>query len=145
MVPNYKTKNFYITLSTKYGSIYTNFEYNGKKYDMPKGIAHYLEHLLFNMPDGTTAHDYFSKLGANINAFTSFDITCYEVFANANFKECLSYLTEYVYTPYFTKEIVNNERGIITEEINMYEDKPGTQLIYGTYNNIFIKDETIFS
>ncbi|UKI28345.1 MAG: insulinase family protein [Clostridium sp.] len=57
------------------------------------------------------------------------------------FKECLSYLTEYVYTPYFTKEIVNNERGIITEEINMYEDKPGTQLIYGTYNNIFIKDE----
>ena len=76
MVPNNKTKNFYITLSTKYGSIYTNFEYNGKKYDMPKGIAHYLEHLLFNMPDGTTAHDYFSKLGANINAFTSFDITC---------------------------------------------------------------------
>ena len=141
MVPNNKTKNFYITLSTKYGSIYTNFEYNGKKYDMPKGIAHYLEHLLFNMPDETTAHDYFSKLGANINAFTSFDITCYEVFANANFKECLSYLTEYVYTPYFTKEIVNNERGIITEEINMYEDKPGTQLIYGTYNNIFIKDE----
>ena len=141
MVPNNKTKNFYITLSTKYGSIYTNFEYNGKKYDMPKGIAHYLEHLLFNMPDGTTAHDYFSKLGANINAFTSFDITCYEVFANANFKECLSYLTEYVYTPYFTKEMVNNERGIITEEINMYEDKPGTQLMYGTYNNIFIKDE----
>lgn len=140
MVPNNKTKNFYITLSTKFGSIDTKFEYKGHKYDMPKGIAHYLEHLMFNMPDGS-AHDVFSKLGASSNAFTSYDVTCYEVFANNKFKECLEYLIDYVYTPYFTKDNVANERGIITEEIKMYEDSPGSTLINGLLQNIFVSDE----
>ena len=116
MVPNYNVKNFYITLNVKYGSIYNKFKYKGKNYDMPKGIAHYLEHLMFNMPEGS-AFEYFSKLGSPVNAFTSFDITCYEVFSNSKFKENLSYLVKYVYTPYFTKEMVNNERGIITISI----------------------------
>lgn len=141
MVPNSKVKNYYITLSTKFGSIHTDFKYDGKNYKIPKGTAHFLEHLLFNMPDGTSAHDYFSQMGSNINAFTSYDITCYEVFANNKFKENLSYLLKYVYTPYFTKELVAGEKGIITEEIKMISDNPASEIVYGTFKNIFIKDE----
>ena len=70
------------------------------------------------MPDGSSAHDYFSQIGSNVNAFT-YDVTCYEVYANNKFKENLSYLLKFVYTPYFTKELVNGEKGIITEEIKM--------------------------
>lgn len=140
MIPNKKVKNYYITLSTKYGSIYTNYKYNGEVYNNPKGIAHYLEHLMFKMPDGD-AFDHFSKLGSFANAYTSNEVTCYEVFANSKFKENLSYLIEYVYTPYFTKDIINNERGIITEEIKMYDDDPATALYDNLYKNIFINDE----
>lgn len=140
MVPNNKVNNFYITLNVKYGSIYTNYEYNGKEYHDPKGIAHYLEHLMFNMPDGD-AFEVFAKLGASANAFTSNDVTCYEVFANSRFKENLEYLIKYVYTPYFKKELVNKERGIITEEIKMYKDDPATELFHGFYENIFVNDE----
>lgn len=143
MVPNKKVKNFYLTLSVKFGSINTKFNYKGKNYDLPKGVAHYLEHLNFNLPD-ENAFEVFSKLGANANAFTSYDITCYEVFSNSNFKENLSYLIKYVHTPYFTKEMVNNERGIITEEIKMYEDNPATELLYGIFRNVFVNDERQF-
>jgi len=141
MVPNEKQENFYITLNTKYGSVHTDYKYKGKDYKNPKGIAHFLEHILFNMPDGSNAFDYYAKLGSNINAFTSFDITCYEVFANNNFKDNLSYLLEYVYTPYFTKEMVEGEKGIITEEIKMLQDNPGSELVYGLYRNIFVNDQ----
>lgn len=140
MVPNLKVKNFYITLNVKFGSIYTKFTYKDKIYNLPKGVAHYLEHLTFNMPEGS-AFDYFGKLGSNVNAFTSYDVTCYEVFANNNFKDNLAYLIKYVNTPYYTKEMINNERGIITEEIKMYEDNPETELYYGLFNNLFINDE----
>lgn len=140
MVPNNKVKNFYLTLNVKYGSVNTKFKYNGNKYDLPRGIAHYLEHLMFNMPNGSII-DEFSNLGSSVNAFTSFNVTCYEVLANSKFKENLSTLVRYVNTPYFTKEMVNNERGIISEEIKMYEDSPNTELLFGIYRNIFINDE----
>ncbi len=141
MVPNDRVKNYYATLSTNFGSIHTDFKYNGKSYKLPKGTAHFLEHLLFNMPDGTNAHDYFGQLGSNINAFTSYDVTCYEVFANSKFKDNLSYLLKYVFTPHFTKELVTGEKGIITEEIKMINDKPASEIVYGMFRNIFIKDE----
>ncbi|MDD2208571.1 MAG: pitrilysin family protein [Bacilli bacterium] len=141
MVPSDKVKNYYLTLNTKFGSIHTDFKYNGKNYKLPKGTAHFLEHLLFNMPDGTSAHDYFSKLGSSINAYTSYDITGYEVYSNNKFKENLSYLLKYVYTPYFTKELVASEKGIITEEIKMIGDNPASEIVYGMFRNIFIKDE----
>ncbi len=143
MVPNNNVKNFYLTLSVKYGSIYNKFKIGTKNYDMPKGIAHYLEHLMFNMPD-RNAFDYFGDLGSPVNAFTSFDTTCYEVFANDKFKENLSYLIKYVYTPYFTKELVNNERGIITEEVKMYEDMPATSLYYDSLKSVLVNDERRF-
>jgi len=140
MVPNRNLKNYYITLNIKYGSVYTNYKFKGENYSDPKGTAHYMEHLKFNTPEGD-AYDYFGKLGSSINAYTSNDVTCYEVFANSKFKENLSYLIKYVYTPYFNKELVNNERGIIAEEIKMYEDDPSTVLFHGLCQNIFINDE----
>ena len=129
MVPKTSVKNFYITLNVKYGSIYTNYKYNGQSYNNPKGIAHYLEHLMFNMPEGD-AFEKFNNLGSSANAYTSNEVTCYEVFSNSKFKENLSYLLKMVYTPHFTKELVNKERGIITEEIKMYEDDPATVLFH---------------
>jgi len=142
VLPNINQKNFYITYSTKFGSVNTEFKTsNNTSYTkVPSGIAHYLEHLMFNMENGS-AFDYFSKLGSSVNAFTSYNVTCYEVFSSTYFKENLSFLLDYVGTPYFTKESVNNERGIIEEEISMYENNPNTELVYKAYNNIFINDK----
>lgn len=140
MVPKKTVKNFYITLNVKYGSIYTKYKWNGEKYEDPKGIAHYLEHLMFNMPD-KDAFKYFATLGSAVNAYTGHEYTCYEVFSNSKFKENLSYLLKMVYTPYFTKELVNKERGIISEEIKMYEDDPSTLLFRNLSENLFINDE----
>ncbi len=141
MIPNNKVKNFYLTLNIKFGSIHTNLKFKGKNYKIPKGTAHFLEHLMFNMPGGKTAFEYYSNLGSNINAFTTYDYTSYEVYANSKFKENLSYLLQYVCTPYFTKEMVNGEKGIITEEIKMISDNPAAEIIYGMYRNVFVKDE----
>jgi len=142
VLPNINQKNFYITYSTKFGSINTEFKANNSSSftKVPNGIAHYLEHLMFNMENGS-AFDYFSKLGSSVNAFTSYNVTCYEVFSSTYFKENLEYLLDYVGTPYFTKESVNNERGIIEEEISMYENNPNSELVYKAYNNIFVNDK----
>ncbi len=141
IVPNKFQKNFYITFTTKFGSINTEFKTSNDKTfkKVPNGIAHYLEHLMFNMEDGT-AFDYFSKLGSSVNAYTTYNLTCYEVYSSTYFKENLSYLLEYVQTPYFTNELVNNERGIITEEIKMYDNNPNTELTYSAFKNIFVND-----
>ncbi len=142
IVPNKNQKNFYITYNTKFGSINTEFKTSTDKSfkKVPNGIAHYLEHLMFNMENGT-AFDFYSKLGSSINAFTTYNLTCYEVYSSTYFKENLNYLLEYVETPYFTNELVNNERGIITEEIKMYDNNPNTELTYSSYKNIFINDK----
>ena len=141
IVPNKFQKNFYITFTTKFGSINTEFKTSNDKTfkKVPNGIAHYLEHLMFNMEDGT-AFDYFSKLGSSVNAYTTYNLTCYEVYSSTYFKENLSYLLDYVQTPYFTNELVNNERGIITEEIKMYDNNPNTELTYSAFKNIFVND-----
>lgn len=140
MLPNYNVNNFYITLNTKYGSINTKFKAGGKEYDMPKGIAHFLEHLSFNMPN-ESVFDHYSKIGSSINAFTTYDLTSYNVSSNSRFKENLEYLIKYVYTPYFTKELFANEKGVILEEVKMYKDNPGTNIVNGVLNNLFVKDE----
>ena len=141
IIPNINQKNFYITFNTRFGSNNTEFKKNSENTftKVPNGIAHYIEHLKFNMENGS-AFDYFSKLGASVNAFTTYDLTCYEVFSSTYFKENLNYLLDYVQTPYFTKELINNERGIIKEEINMYKNNPSTELTYRAFYNIFVKD-----
>ena len=140
MLPNNNVNKFYLTLNTRFGSIKTKFKYDNKEYDMPKGIAHYLEHLSFNMEDGSV-FDHYSKIGSSINAFTTYDITSYNVTSNNRFKENLEYLLEYVYTPYFTKELFQSEKGVIEEEVKMYKDDPGMTIVNGTLNNVFVNDE----
>lgn len=140
MLPNNNVNKFYLTLNTRFGSINTKFKYDNKEYDMPKGIAHYLEHLSFNMENGSV-FDHYSKIGSSINAFTTYDITSYNVTSNNSFKENLEYLLEYVYTPYFTKELFQSEKGVIEEEVKMYKDDPGMTIVNGTLNNVFVNDE----
>ncbi len=128
LLPNKQAKNFYISFSTHFGSIYTNFKLNDKEYKIPNGIAHFLEHITFKMEGGIDASAVFADLGSSCNAYTSHKVTCYETMGSSLFKENLDYLLTYVQSPYYTDEIVANEKGIICEEIKMYKDKPGSRL-----------------
>ena len=96
---------------------------------MPDGIAHFLEHKLFEQED-SNALDVFSKMGVDSNAYTSFDQTVYYFEASENYEECLDKLIEFVSSPYFTDENVEKEKGIIAQEIKMYEDEPNAVVYY---------------
>ena len=115
-------------LVTGFGSLHTDFRLGGKEYHVPAGVAHYLEHKLFDMPDGTSADARFAQLGAMTNAFTSYDMTAYYFSCTENFDECLELLLKFVCTPWFTGESVEKERGIIDQEIGMYADSPDGQV-----------------
>ena len=101
---------------------------------VPDGIAHYLEHKMFDQPDGSNVFDKFSKYGGNANAFTSFNMTAYLFSATSNFEENLKTLLDYVQSPYYTDETVAKEQGIIGQEIRMYDDNPGWKLFFNFIN-----------
>ena len=109
---------------TDYGAIHTNFTLEGKPYTAPAGVAHYLEHKLFDMPGGRDVSAEFAAMGAMTNAFTSYDMTAYYFSCTEHFADCLKLLLEFVSTPYFTEESVEKERGIIDQEIGMNQDAP---------------------
>lgn len=121
----------YATFSTKYGSIDNHFQVEGKEeVRVPDGIAHFLEHKMFEEPEG----DVFTKFasnGASANAFTSFDRTAYLFSATEHINENLTTLIDFVQNPYFTDENVEKEKGIIGQEIKMYQDHPDWRLYYG--------------
>ena len=112
---------------TDFGAIHQEFSVDGVKHTVPAGIAHYLEHKLFDMPDYDVT-ERFSMLGAIPNAFTSYDITAYYFSCTENFEKSLRLLLEFVSTPYFTEETVNKEQGIIGQEIDMTEDNPDSRI-----------------
>lgn len=107
-----------------------------------KGIAHFLEHKMFEQPDGGNAFDKFSVLGANANAFTSFNMTAYLFSATENFYESLKHLIEYVQTPYYTNENVEKEKGIIAQEIKMYEDDPEWNVFFNCLKAMYSNHHT---
>ena len=109
---------------TNYGSIHTDFELEGQEYHAPAGVAHYLEHKMFDLPGDREVSAEFAALGAMTNAFTSYDMTAYYFSCTEHFEECLHLLLEFVSTPYFTEESVEKERGIIDQEIGMNADAP---------------------
>ena len=109
---------------TDYGSIHTDFTLEGKVYKAPAGVAHYLEHKIFDLPGNRDVSAEFAAMGAMTNAFTSYDMTAYYFSTTENFDGCLRLLLEFVSTPYFTEESVEKERGIIDQEIGMNEDAP---------------------
>ena len=109
---------------TDYGSIHTDFTLEGKTYRTPAGVAHYLEHKMFDLPGDRDVSAEFAAMGAMTNAFTSFDMTAYYFSCTENFDGCLRLLLEFVSTPYFTEESVEKERGIIDQELGMNLDAP---------------------
>lgn len=111
-------------LVTDFGSIHTEFELEGVRRTVPAGVAHYLEHKMFELPDGRDVTAEFAALGASVNAFTSYDMTAYYFSCTGNFQPALRLLLEFVSTPHFTRESVERERGIIGQEIAMNLDAP---------------------
>lgn len=138
---NEKVSSMYASLSVKYGSVHTKFKIGKKIYEVPDGIAHFLEHIKFNIDEETTAHDEFYKLGGDANAFTTFDYTSYIVFATKNKKENLEELLNFVYNPFFTKKSVAKEKGIIVEEANMGLDDPYSIIFFHTLSNVLQKSK----
>lgn len=136
-------RSCYAIFGTKFGSVNTCFRVNGgEKITVPDGIAHYLEHKLFESEDGDAFLRY-AKTGASANAYTSFDKTCYLFSCTENFKESLEILLDFVQTPYFTPETVQKEQGIIGQEIRMYDDSPDWRVMFnlleGMYHNHPVK------
>lgn len=128
----------YALFGTKYGSIDTTFktDKDTEYTTVPEGIAHFLEHKLFESEDGD-AFALFSKTGASANAFTSFEKTCYLFSTTDNFDESLKALMKFVQEPYFTKETVEKEQGIIGQEIRMYDDDPGWRVFFNLLNALY--------
>ncbi|MCL1821026.1 MAG: insulinase family protein [Oscillospiraceae bacterium] len=111
-------------LGVNYGSANIEYEIDGNKRDIPLGTAHFLEHKLFDLPDGRNTLQMLSQMGASPNAFTSRSATAYYFTCIDNFKSALELLMEFVFTPYFTAESVEKEQGIIAQEISMRLDMP---------------------
>uniref|UniRef100_S0DFI7 Putative peptidase M16 domain containing protein n=1 Tax=termite gut metagenome TaxID=433724 RepID=S0DFI7_9ZZZZ len=121
----------YALFSTKYGSVDTCFKTNTDKdfLQVPEGIAHFLEHKLFESEDGD-AFTRYAQTGASANAYTSFDRTAYLFSCTDKFKESLEILLDFVTKPYFTEQTVQKEQGIIGQEIKMYEDNPEWRVFF---------------
>ena len=122
----------YAVFATNYGGAHRRFFLNGRRHDTPAGVAHFLEHKMFDMPDGDNALSVLSANGAQPNAFTSSGMTAYYFDCTSGFEENLRMLLKFVSTPYFTDETVQKEQGIIGQEICMVEDNPG----YVVYNRL---------
>lgn len=130
----YPKKNYassYAIFGTKYGSIDTCFKLDSEKEftTVPEGIAHFLEHKLFESEE-LDAFARYAKTGASANAYTSFDKTCYLFQCSENFEESLEILLDFVSNPYFTEQTVQKEQGIIGQEIKMYQDEPGWESLF---------------
>ena len=130
---------YYAIYGTEYGSVDRVFRVPGEEEmtTVPDGIAHYLEHKMFEEEDGGNAFDRFALTGASGNAFTSFDLTAYLFSCTDKFYENLDILLDYVNHPWFTKENVEKEQGIIGQEIKMYEDDPEWRVFFNTLSAMF--------
>ena len=122
----------YALFATKYGSLENRFKLSSDAdfTAVPAGIAHFLEHKMFENEDGVDTFERFGATGASANAYTSFDKTAYLFSSTDNFYESLEILLDFVTHPYFTPETVQKEQGIIAQEIRMYEDNPNTRVYY---------------
>ena len=128
----------FATFTTKYGSIDNHFVPLGSEdyIKVPDGIAHFLEHKLFEKEDGDVFQQ-FSKQGASANAFTSFTRTAYLFSSTSNVELNLDTLMDFVQEPYFSEKTVEKEKGIIGQEITMYDDNPDWRLYYGVIQNLY--------
>jgi predicted Zn-dependent peptidase len=128
----------YATFTTHYGSVDNHFKPLGKNEEVkvPDGIAHFLEHKLFEKEHGDVFQD-FSKQGASANAFTTFNRTAYLFSTTSDVKKNLTTLIDFVQEPYFTEKTVEKEKGIIGQEIRMYDDNPDWRVYFGLIENMY--------
>ncbi|TVY10595.1 EF-P 5-aminopentanol modification-associated protein YfmH [Paenibacillus cremeus] len=137
ILPKEGFQKTYATFSTKYGSIDNHFQVEGgEEKKVPDGIAHFLEHKMFEEPTGDI-FSVFAAQGASANAFTSFDRTAYLFSATGQIKENLTTLINFVQNPYFTDANVEKEKGIIGQEIKMYEDNPDWRSYFGLIETMY--------
>jgi len=123
--------------AARYGGADRRFCRNGEWIDTPAGVAHFLEHKMFDMPDGSNVLGELSARGASPNAFTGSDMTAYHITCTDDFYPNLETLLRYVSTPWYTPESVDKEQGIIAQEIRMYENYPGSVCFYGLLGILF--------
>ena len=137
LYPKNENNSTYAVFGTRYGSVDTTFRVDGEEAcTVPEGIAHYLEHKLFESEDGD-AFSRYAKTGAAANAYTSFDSTCYLFSCADHFYESLEILLDFVQKPYFTEETVRKEQGIIGQEIRMYDDDPQWRVMFNLLTALY--------
>ena len=129
--PKENSNSTYAVFGTKYGSVDNQFRRSDEDtvHTVPEGIAHFLEHKLFESEDGD-AFARYAKTGASANAYTSFDMTCYLFSCTENVEASLEILLDFVQSPYFTEQTVQKEQGIIGQEIRMYDDDPQWRVMF---------------
>lgn len=139
MVPYTNKKNYFITYATRYGSNINAFVPVGSKkgITVPNGIAHFLEHKMFEQADGVDPFTFFAESGTGANASTSYTSTQYICYGTKEFAKNLDFLLKFVNEPYFTDENVLKEKGIIKEEIKMYDDIPESVLENKLKENLY--------
>ena len=138
MLPYKNKKNYYVTFATRYGSDVLEFtDVSKKSYKLPLGIAHFLEHKMFEEESGEDPFSFYAKSGTDCNACTSFESTQYMFWGTKNFNKNLEYLLRFVTHPYFTDQNVKKEKGIIAEEIKMYRDYPDYKLELRLRDNLY--------
>ncbi len=140
LYPKEHSSTTYAVFGTKYGSVDNCFRRSDEAcaQSVPEGIAHYLEHKLFESEDGD-AFEQYARTGASANAFTSFESTCYLFSCTDRLYESLEILLSFVQAPYFTKESVAKEQGIIGQEIKMYDDDPQWQVMFSYLRAMYHK------
>ena len=140
VVPKDNINGIYATFNTKFGSVNTEFvpSNSEKMTKVPLGVAHFLEHKMFEQKDNKDPFTFYSERGCDANANTSNYKTSYLFSGSNSFAENLNFLLDYVQEPYFTDENVEKEKGIIEQEINMYSDEPYFKIYDGIIRNSFI-------
>lgn len=141
LMPLKDYSSVYAIFGTDYGSVDTAFKLKGEEniLEVPEGIAHFLEHKLFENEE-CDAFERYAKTGASANAYTSFDKTCYLFKCADKFPESLEILLDFVTHPYFTEQTVKKEQGIIGQEIKMYEDSPEWRVFFNTLGAMYHKN-----
>lgn len=137
--PKQNYNSTYAVFGTNFGSVNNKFRLksSNKLVEVPDGIAHFLEHKLFEGKEAD-AFELFAKTGASANAFTSFEKTAYLFSCSENFEQSLEILLNFVQSPFFTEQTIAKEQGIIGQEIKMYQDSPDWRVLFNLLNCLYV-------
>lgn len=146
LMPKNGYTQFSAMFMTNFGSFDTSFTPLGENESIvvPEGVAHFLEHKMFETKDGNDINHIFLSMGVNANAFTSYDRTAYTIYGSDNVNQAIELLLDFVQTPSFTEESVEREKSIIEQEILMYLDNPRNFARTGLLKNLFGEEDMIW-